>query len=101
MIITNTIDRNMTQMTGIADNYGFPQGYFIIRSVAMRRLLDVREDESEDGTELILFPQKELSLLECTLFLYLLLSDEFRFMLMGFVVSRLVDEISIAQPGSE
>lgn len=53
--------------TAELDNYGFPQGYFIIRSVAMNRLLDVKMDESEDGTEVILFPQREQSLVECVL----------------------------------
>lgn len=52
-------------MTASTDNYGFPQGYFIIRSVAMNRLLDVRMDETDDGTEVILFLQKEQSLVEC------------------------------------
>lgn len=58
----------MTATTDV-DNHGFPQGYFVIRSVAMNRLLDVKMDESEDGTEVLLFPQREQSLVECTLLL--------------------------------
>jgi len=53
----------MTQTTDI-DNTGFPPGYFIIRSVASNRLLDVTEDEIEDGTEIALYPEKEKSLVE-------------------------------------
>ncbi|KAG9314169.1 hypothetical protein JVU11DRAFT_4955 [Chiua virens] len=44
--------------------YGFPSGYFIIRSVATNRLWDVNSDEVEDGTPTILWPEKEQSLVE-------------------------------------
>jgi hypothetical protein len=43
---------------------GFPKGYFVIRSLATNRLLDVASDAVEDGAEVILFPQKESSLVE-------------------------------------
>jgi hypothetical protein len=43
---------------------GFPPGYFFIRSVATNRLLDVTLDGMEDGTEIILWPEKETSLVE-------------------------------------
>lgn len=43
---------------------GFPAGYFVIRSVATCRLWDVDADEIEDGTEIILWPEKEKSLVE-------------------------------------
>ncbi|KAH7881067.1 uncharacterized protein C8R40DRAFT_1076381 [Lentinula edodes] len=43
---------------------GFPPGYFIIRSLATGRLLDVAGDYAEDGTEIILWPEKESSLVE-------------------------------------
>jgi hypothetical protein len=46
---------------------GFPPGYFIIRSVATNRLLDVTQDDIEDGTEIILWPEKEMSLVESSL----------------------------------
>ncbi len=46
------------------DTYGFPPGYFVIRSVATNRLLDVGGDEVEDGTELLLWAEKESSLVE-------------------------------------
>lgn len=44
--------------------YGFPAGYFVIRSVATNRMLDVVLDDMEDGTEIILWPDKEPSLVE-------------------------------------
>ncbi|KAF9245903.1 WD40 repeat-like protein [Melanogaster broomeanus] len=44
--------------------FGFPAGYFVIRSVATGRLLDVSLDEVEDGTEIVLWPEKEQSLVE-------------------------------------
>ena len=47
-------------------NYGFPLGYFVIRSVAADRLLDITGgvDMTEDGAELHLWPEKEKSLVE-------------------------------------
>ncbi|KAI5122356.1 hypothetical protein M0805_004114 [Coniferiporia weirii] len=45
-------------------NYGFPQGYFVIRSIATNRLLDVEADDVEDGAEIVLWPAKETSLVE-------------------------------------
>ena len=53
----------MTQTANIDDS-GFPSGYFIVRSVASDRLLDVTMDHTEDGTELGLWPEKEKSLVE-------------------------------------
>jgi hypothetical protein len=53
----------MTQTANI-DNTGFPSGYFIIRSVASERLLDVTMGNTEDGTELGLWPEKEKSLVD-------------------------------------
>ena len=46
------------------DATGFPPGYFIIRSVASDRLLDVTMDGIEDSTEIGLWPEKEKSLVE-------------------------------------
>ncbi|KAF8560152.1 WD40 repeat-like protein [Imleria badia] len=43
---------------------GFPPGYFVIRSVATGRLWDVSSDEVEDGTPVILWSEKEQSLVE-------------------------------------
>lgn len=46
------------------DTFGFPAGYFILRSVGSNRLLDVTLDDIEDGTEIALWPEKEKSLVE-------------------------------------
>jgi len=51
-------------MTASAQLYGFPEGYFVIRNVANGRLMDVGGDEVEDGTEILLWPEKEKSLVE-------------------------------------
>lgn len=55
----------MTQTSDI-DTFGFPAGYFILRSVGSNRLLDVTLDDIEDGTEIALWPEKEKSLVEST-----------------------------------
>ncbi|KAF9229039.1 hypothetical protein BS17DRAFT_770944 [Gyrodon lividus] len=51
-------------MAAEAQLSGFPPGYFVIRSVATGRLWDVSLDEVEDGTEIVLWPEKEQSLVE-------------------------------------
>ncbi|KIM88977.1 hypothetical protein PILCRDRAFT_3128 [Piloderma croceum F 1598] len=51
-------------MTADLQTFGFPTGYFVIRSVATSRLWDVEGDEIEDGTEIALWPEKEKSLVE-------------------------------------
>ncbi|KIK54187.1 hypothetical protein GYMLUDRAFT_918846 [Collybiopsis luxurians FD-317 M1] len=51
-------------MTAISQSNGFPPGYFVIKSVATGRVLDVGGDQIEDGTEIILWPEKEKSLVE-------------------------------------
>lgn len=48
------------------DNNGFPPGYFVVRSVACNRLLDTDSDSSEDGADVILYPETESSLVEST-----------------------------------
>ena len=49
------------------DTFGFPAGYFILRSVGSDRLLDVTMDDIEDGTEIALWAEKEKSLVESKL----------------------------------
>ncbi|KAJ4485716.1 hypothetical protein J3R30DRAFT_3668113 [Lentinula aciculospora] len=51
-------------MAGNIASNGFPPGYFIIRSLATGRLLDVAGDYTEDGNDVILWPEKETSLVE-------------------------------------
>lgn len=43
---------------------GFPLGYFCIRSLATGKLLDVPNTETKDGQEIILWNEKENSLVE-------------------------------------
>lgn len=49
---------------------GFPPGYFVIRSLATGRLWDVSGDAVEDGAEVVLWPEKEHSLVESEYILY-------------------------------
>ncbi|KZT74971.1 WD40 repeat-like protein [Daedalea quercina L-15889] len=44
--------------------YGFPPGYFIIRSVTTGRLLDLEMGWNDDGTQLILYTANETSLVD-------------------------------------
>ena len=46
------------------DSTGFPPGYFVVRSVASGRLLDVTMDDIENGTGIGLWPEKEKSLVK-------------------------------------
>ena len=48
------------------NTYGFPQGYFMLRSLATDRVLDVAQGLLEDETCVILWPMTETSLVECT-----------------------------------
>lgn len=49
------------------EDSGFPAGYFVMRSVATNRLLDVTMDDLDDGTEISLWSEKEKSLVESKL----------------------------------
>lgn len=51
-------------MTADLQTYGFPAGYFVVRSIASNRLLDIEGDGIEDGSEVLLWPEKEKSLVE-------------------------------------
>jgi WD repeat-containing protein 23 len=51
-------------MTADIQTFGFPAGYFVVRNVATNRLLDIQNDEVEDSTEIILWLEKEYSLVE-------------------------------------
>jgi hypothetical protein len=46
------------------NDYGFPRGCFILRSVSSGRLLDVASDSVQDGASMILWPEKDSSLVE-------------------------------------
>lgn len=47
------------------NSYGFPQGYFMLRSVGTERVLDVTQGIKEDGTPIILWPATESSMVDC------------------------------------
>lgn len=51
-------------MTAGDEDYGFPAGYFVVRSTASDRLLDVSGESVKNGTDIILYPEKEKSLVE-------------------------------------
>ncbi|RXW17036.1 hypothetical protein EST38_g8810 [Candolleomyces aberdarensis] len=51
-------------MTAGDEDYGFPAGYFVVRSAGSDRSLDVAGDSVKDGSEIILYPEKEKSLVE-------------------------------------
>jgi WD repeat-containing protein 23 len=54
-------------MSANAQLYGFPPGYFVIRNLANGRLWDVGGDDVEDSVEILLWPEKEKSLVESEL----------------------------------
>lgn len=43
---------------------GFPPGYFVIHSLAIDKVLDVAGDSLEDGTDVLLWPATEYSIVE-------------------------------------
>ncbi|THV01434.1 hypothetical protein K435DRAFT_655451 [Dendrothele bispora CBS 962.96] len=51
-------------MSTAAHTNGFPEGYFVIRSAATGRIWDVSSDSKDDGTEIILWPEKDTSLVD-------------------------------------
>lgn len=46
------------------NDYGFPPGYFVLRSVSSGRMLDVCSDSNQDNAPVILWPEKDNSLVE-------------------------------------
>lgn len=51
------------------EDLGFPAGYFVLRNTGSDRMLDVERSGIDDGTEVILFPETEKSLVEGALVL--------------------------------
>src|SRR6267154_1066426 len=43
---------------------GFPPGFFVLHSVSSRRMLDVCSDSVQDGASIVLWPEKDNSLVE-------------------------------------
>ena len=57
-----------TAMNADTNLYGFPPGYFVVRSVPSGRLLDVEMGWNDDGTQLILYTENEKSLVDSKLY---------------------------------
>lgn len=53
----------MTALT-LDDDCGFPAGYFVLGSVGCDRMADVEGNSNADGSEIIMWPEKEKSLVE-------------------------------------
>ena len=51
-------------MSAVLQQSGFPPSYFVIKSAASDRVLDVDARTVEDGAEVHLWPEKEKSLVE-------------------------------------
>ena len=47
-----------------SNDHGFPSGPFVLRSASSGRFLDVASDSVEDGSPIILWPEKDNSLVE-------------------------------------
>ena len=68
MLITSDKEAAMQTvppLTAELNTYGFPQGYFMLRSLGTDRVLDVAQGLTADGTPVILWPMNETSLVEC------------------------------------
>ena len=48
------------------ESLGFPTGYFLIKSVATGRILEVYANETKDSSPVALWPVREQSLVEST-----------------------------------
>jgi len=48
----------------LSNDHGFPTGRFLLRSVSSGRLLNVASDSVQDGAPIILWPEKDNSLVE-------------------------------------
>jgi len=48
----------------MSNDHGFPSGSFVLRSAPSGRFLDVASDSVEDGSPIILWPEKDNSLVE-------------------------------------
>lgn len=47
-----------------SNDCGFPPGCFVLRSMSCGRVLDVAADSVQDGAPIILWPEKDSSLVE-------------------------------------
>lgn len=54
----------LTKESGESNDCGFPPGCFVLRSLSSGRMLDVSSDSVQDGAPIILWPEKDNSLVE-------------------------------------
>jgi len=54
-----------------SNNHGFPLGRFLLRSVSSGRFLNVASDSVQDGAPIILWPEKDNSLVEGKFFIFI------------------------------
>lgn len=59
----NTMIKDSDEKT-TSNDCGFPPGCFVLCSVSSGRMLDVSSDSVEDGAPIILWPEKDNSLVE-------------------------------------
>ena len=70
MLVTPEQEKDMQSATippleSELTSYGFPHGYFMLRSIGTERVVDVTQGFKEDGTPIILWPVTESSLVDC------------------------------------
>ncbi|KAI0639524.1 WD40 repeat-like protein [Trametes polyzona] len=61
---TSDDDEDVPALPVELNSYGFPQGYFMLRSLGTGRVLDVAQGHLDDGTEVILWPATDTSQVE-------------------------------------
>lgn len=63
MYTPEPLGSNRERLAGALE-LGFPAGYFVIRSIATKKVLDVSASMTDDGTEVVLWSEKERSLVQ-------------------------------------
>lgn len=66
MTMTSNTDSIPKAILAPDEDLGFPAGYFVLRSTGSDRMLDVEMGKVDDGAEILLFPEKEKSLVDGT-----------------------------------
>ena len=64
LVLPNTMLVKEGDEKASVNDYGFPPGYFVLHSVSSGRMLDVSSDSIQDGAPIILWPEKDNSLVE-------------------------------------
>lgn len=61
---TTTMTTDSKVISAPDEDLGFPAGYFVLRNTGSDRMLDIDRGSVDDGAEVLLFPEKEKSLVE-------------------------------------